>query len=75
MGNLRHPGDSRSQLLHTPVSPRTGERDGLLIALLFDGCLRVSEAIRLRPRDLAKTAQTAQVALSASLEANWQSYA
>ena len=59
-----------------------------MIALLFDGCLRVSEAIRLRPRDLAKTSadgwvatvtgkgnKTAQVALSASLEANWQSYA
>ena len=68
--------------------PRTGERDGLLIALLFDGCLRVSEAIRLRPKDLLRTSaggwvatvtgkgsKTAQVALSASLVANLQSYA
>ena len=68
--------------------PRTGERDGLLIALLFDGCLRVSEAIRLRPMDLTRTNaggwvatvtgkgnKMAQVALSASLVANLQSYA
>ena len=68
--------------------PRTGERDGLLIALLFDACLRVSEAIRIRPRDLTRTSsggwvstvtgkgnKTAQVALSASLVANLQSYA
>ena len=73
----------------TDTHPRTGERDGLLIALLFDVCLRVSEAIRLRPRDLARTGvggrvatgitgkgnKTAQVALSASLAANLQSYA
>ena len=72
----------------TNAHPRTGERDGLLIALLFDGCLRVSEAIHLRPRDLARTSgggwvatvtgkgnKTAQVALSASLVANLQSYA
>ena len=39
----------------TDAHPRTGERDGLLIALLFDGCLRVSEAIHLRPRDLTRT--------------------
>ena len=44
------------------VHPRTGERDGLPIALLFDGCLRVSEAIRLRPRDLAKTSAGGWVA-------------
>ena len=72
----------------TEGHPRTGERDGLLIALLFDACLRVSEAIRLRPRDLSRTSaggwvatvtgkgnKTAQVALSASLVANLQSYA
>ena len=72
----------------TDTHPRTGERDGLLIALLFDGCLRVSEAIRLRPRDLTRTSaggwvatvtgkggKTAQVALSASLVANLQGFA
>ena len=73
----------------TGAHPRTGEqRDGLLIALLFDRCLRMSEAIRLRPRDLTRTGaggwvatvtgkgnKTAQVALSASLAANLQSYA
>ena len=68
--------------------PRTGERDGLLIALLFDACLRVSEAISLRPRDLTRTSaggwvsnvtgkdnKTAQAVLSASLVANLHSYA
>ena len=72
----------------TDTHPRTGERDGLLIALLFDGCLRVSEAIRLRPQDLIRTSaggwvatvtgkgnKTAQVALSPSLVANLQSFA
>lgn len=45
--------------------PRTGERDGLLIAPLFDGCLRVSEAIRLRPRDLTRSTAGGRVAMVA----------
>ena len=32
-----------------------GERDALLIQVLFDGCLRVSEALSLTPRDLVRT--------------------
>ncbi len=69
-------------------NPRTGERNGLLIALMFDGCLRVSEALGLRPVDLTRTAnggrlatvigkgaKLGQVALSASLVANLQSFA
>ncbi len=34
---------------------RHGERNALLIALLFDGCLRVSEAQGLRPVDLVRS--------------------
>lgn len=34
-----------------------GKRDKLLILTLFDGCLRVSEALRLRPVDLQSTGQ------------------
>ena len=69
-------------------NPRTGERNGLLIALMFDGCLRVSEALGLRPVDLTRTSnggwvatvvgkghKLGQVALSASLVANLQSFA
>ena len=32
---------------------RHGERNALLIKFLFDGCLRVSEALEVRPVDLA----------------------
>ena len=32
-----------------------GERDALLIQVLFDGCLRVSEALALTPNDLIRT--------------------
>ena len=34
------------------ASPGSGERDSLLIATMFDGCLRVSEVLALRPTDL-----------------------
>jgi integrase len=34
------------------ASRRHGERDMLLIGTLFDGCLRVSEALGLRPADI-----------------------
>ena len=43
-------------------SARLEERDGLLIALMFDGCLRVSEALGLRPMDLARTGSGGWVA-------------
>ena len=32
-----------------------GERDSLLIQTLFDGCFRVSEALRLTPESLVQT--------------------
>lgn len=63
------------------------ERDKLLIALMFDGCLRVSEAISIKPQDIVKTPDGWQVrvlgkghkrsavALSASLVAQIQSFA
>ena len=34
---------------------QTGERNALLIATLYDGALRVSEALRLRPMDLVRS--------------------
>ena len=46
------PGSSRRL---PRLALRTGERDGLLIALHFHACLRVSEGINLRPRDLSRT--------------------
>lgn len=33
---------------------RNGQRDRLLILTLFDGCLRVSEALALRPKDIKR---------------------
>ena len=36
-------------------APQIGERNALLIAVLFDGCLRVSEALGLRPVDLVQS--------------------
>ncbi len=65
---------------------RHGERNALLIKLLFDGCLRVSEALGVRPIDLQRTLDgwTARVigkgnkpgvvAISASVAAELQSY-
>ena len=37
------------------TAPQTGERNALLIAAMFDGCLRVSEALGLRPVDLVQS--------------------
>lgn len=65
---------------------RNGERNALLIKFLFDGCLRVSEALAVRPIDLQRTSDgwTARVlgkgskpgvvAISASIAAELQSY-
>jgi integrase len=65
---------------------RHGERNGLLIKFLFDGCLRVSEALRVRPFDLQVTQdgwtvkvmgkgnKPGVVAISASIAAELQSY-
>ena len=66
---------------------RKGERDGLLIRLLFDGCLRVSEALGVRPKDMVqnnngwsvrimgKGRKPGEAAISSSLAAMLQSYA
>ena len=65
---------------------RHGERNSLLIKFLFDGCLRVSEAVRLRPVDLQRTSdgwsvkvmgkgsKPGMVAISASVAAELQAY-
>ncbi len=64
---------------------RHGERNALLIKFLFDGCLRVSEALRVRPVDLQRTPdgwtvcvlgkgnKPGVVAISASIAAELQS--
>ncbi len=68
------------------ATPGHGQRNGLLIAAMFDGCLRVSEALGLRPVDLSATdggwlatvvgkgRKTGQVALSSSLVARLQAF-
>jgi len=65
---------------------RHGERNVLLIKFLFDGCLRVSEALGVRPVDLQRTpdgwtgkvmgkgSKPSVVAISASIAAELQSY-
>jgi integrase len=64
----------------------TGERDALLVQTIFDGVLRVSECLGLRPADVIRTeggyrlqvdgkTGPRQVAVSASLVARLQSYA
>ena len=65
---------------------RNGERNSLLIKTLFDGCLRCSEGISIRPCDLqrdssgwsisllGKGGKAGTVAISASLAAELQSY-
>ena len=65
---------------------RHGERNSLLIKFLFDGCLRVSEALGVRPIDLLRTpdgwtvkvvgkgSKPGVVAISASIAAELQSY-
>ncbi len=65
---------------------RHGERNALLIKFLFDGCLRVSEALAVRPCDIQRTPdgwtvkvigkgnKPGVVAISASIAAELQSY-
>ena len=65
---------------------RHGERNALLIKFLFDGCLRVSEALGVCPVDLQRTpdgwavkvmgkgSKPGVVAISASIAAELQSY-
>ncbi|MBA7605558.1 Tyrosine recombinase XerC [subsurface metagenome] len=64
---------------------RHGERDKLLVLLLFDGCLRCSEALNVRPSDLepgwvvkipkGKGDKYSLVAISSSLAAQLQAHA
>lgn len=63
------------------------ERDGLLVSTIYDGCLRVSEALSVRPMDIVQTPDGWQirvlgkgnkrsaVAVSDSLIAKLQAYA
>ncbi len=65
---------------------RKGDRDALLIQTIFDGALRVSEALGVRPQDILRTdggyrllvdgkTGPRQVAVSQSLAAQLKSYA
>ncbi len=65
---------------------RKGDRDALLIQTIFDGALRVSEALGVRPQDILRTdggfrllvngkTGPRQVAVSPSLVAHLKSYA
>lgn len=91
-GEIGHisPDDVRELIAASGTNARTikmSERNGLLIAVLFDACLRVSEALRLTPADFRADADgwtvhvtrkggaAGDVALSASLVARLHSYA
>lgn len=79
--------DQVRELAEAARGSRHGERDKLLIQLLFDGCLRCSEAIGIRPCDIVqdyagwtvkikgKGGGTAPVAISPTLAAQLQAYA
>lgn len=79
--------DQVRRLAEAAGESRHGERDRLLIQLLFDGCLRCSEAIGVRPCDMVqdctgwtvkvkgKGNKTALVAISPTLAAQLQAYA
>jgi len=70
----------------TSQNKRHGERNALLIKFLFDSCLRVSEALGVRPADLQRTtdgwtvrvlgkgSKPGVVAITASIAAELQSY-
>jgi len=80
------PGDIRLIVTVASQQKRHGERNSLLIKLLFDGALRCSEAIGVRPCDftrdgngwavsiMGKGSKPGKVAISASLAAELQSY-
>jgi integrase len=55
-GYVPHLGLTEVRAMAEAVSKasRNGERDRLLILTLFDGCLRVSEALALRPKDIKR---------------------
>jgi len=88
-GYVPHLGLAEVRVMAQAVSKasRNGERDRLLILTLFDGCLRVSEGLALRPRDLKRDDEGWHVevygkgkrpgiaAISSSLAAELQAYA
>jgi integrase len=88
-GYVPHLGLAEVRAMAEAVSKasRNGERDRLLILTLFDGCLRVSEGLGLRPKDLkrdsdgwhlevlGKGRRPGVAAISPSLAAELQSYA
>jgi len=79
--------DQVRQLAEAAGESRHGDRDKLLIELLFDGCLRCFEAIATRPYDMTqdsmgwtvrvkgKGGKMALVAISPTLAAQLQAYA
>jgi len=88
-GYVPHLGlDQVYQLLKGVKDNRHADRDRLLIITLFDGCLRISEALQLWPQDIENTPEGWQLhfrgvkkggwtvaAISASLAAQLQAYA
>jgi integrase len=88
-GYVPHLGIAEVSAMAEAVSTasRNGERDRLLILTLFDGCLRVSEGLALRPKDIkhdadgwhlevfGKGRRPGVAAISPSLAAELQSYA
>ena len=79
-------GQVKLMAVVTSQNKRHGERNALLIKFLFDGCLRVSEALGVMPIDLQRTpdgrtvrvvgkgSKPGVVAISASIAAELQSY-
>jgi integrase len=88
-GYVPHLGlpEVRAMITAVQKASRNGKRDRLLILTLFDGCLRVSEALALRPRDIKQDAEGWHIevygkgkrpgvaAISSSLAAELQAYA
>lgn len=82
-----HLGIDQVRAIASAASGRNAERDRLLIMLLFDGCLRCSEALGVRPDDLGKAGtgwlvkivgkgnKPGVAAISATLAAELQAYA
>lgn len=73
--------------VHSIIAVLKKDRDKLLVSLIYDGCLRVSEAVGIRPQDILQTPDGWQirvtgkgnkysaVAVSASLIAQIQAFA
>jgi integrase len=76
----------RSIAIVAGQNKRHGERNAIMIKFIFDGCLRVSEALGVRPIDLQRTSdgwtvkvmgkgsKPGVIAISASIAAELQSY-